>query len=271
MLIRLWHLASLDAPTVAVVWSLGFASAAGTRLPAWVPLLLALGTWSVYLGDRLLDARAGLRNGTLRKLRERHLFHWRHRRILVPLAGCAGLTAAILIFALMPAGVRERDSVLAAAALAYFSGVHARRRPAWLSALFSKEFLVGLLFTAGCALPAFSQIHGIAKTGSLFWSLLAAAVFFAALAWLNCRAIDRWESAAHAETEALGCWLALFGSALAFAMAFIEMRGAALLLAGTASALLLAWLDRWRGRLTPLALRAAADLVLLTPLVLLTR
>jgi hypothetical protein len=34
---------------------------------------------------------------------------------------------------------------------------------------------------------------------------------------------------------------------------------------------LLVLLDRLRGRLTPLALRAAADLVLLTPLLLLAR
>ena len=43
-----------------------------------------------------------------------------------------------------------------------------------------------------------------------------------------------------------------------------------LMLAGVASSLLLALLDRVRNRLTPLALRCAADLVLLTPLILLT-
>ncbi len=46
---------------------------------------------------------------------------------------------------------------------------------------------------------------------------------------------------------------------------------AALLTAGAVSALLLALLDRMRTRMTPLALRAAADLVLLTPLVLFLR
>ena len=46
---------------------------------------------------------------------------------------------------------------------------------------------------------------------------------------------------------------------------------AALLGAGAASAVLLALLDQIRGRLTSLALRTAADLVLLTPLVLLLR
>ena len=58
--LALWHLASLDAPTVAVTWSLAFAWAAQVRLPGWIPLLLALACWAVYVADRLLDARAAL-------------------------------------------------------------------------------------------------------------------------------------------------------------------------------------------------------------------
>lgn len=84
--VRLWHLLSLDAPTVAAAWSLGFAKAAGVRLPAWVPLLLALVTWVVYIGDRLLDARTALRTEQVHQLRQRHLFHWQHRRGIFPLA-----------------------------------------------------------------------------------------------------------------------------------------------------------------------------------------
>ena len=52
--LRLWHLTSLDAPTVAVVWSLSFAWVVGVHLPKWVPVLLAIGTWVAYVGDRLL-------------------------------------------------------------------------------------------------------------------------------------------------------------------------------------------------------------------------
>ena len=43
--LRLWHLASLDAPTVAAVWGLAFAWAAHIALPRWIPALLALGTF----------------------------------------------------------------------------------------------------------------------------------------------------------------------------------------------------------------------------------
>jgi len=182
----LWHLASLDAPTVAVVWALAFAWAAKVSLPVWTPVLLALATWAVYVGDRLLDARRAFRTGQLQCLPERHRFHWRHRRILIPLAVAATSAAAWIVFFLMPAGIRERNSVLAAAALVYFTRVHSGRifprfRSALPSRLFapipssllSKELLVGGLFTAGCVLPAWSR--NVIQTGSAPWPLFATA------------------------------------------------------------------------------------------------
>ena len=270
--LRIWHLVSLDAPTVAVSWSLGFAWAAGVRLPSWVPVLLALGTWAVYIGDRLLDARTALRSGNLHRLRERHFFHWRHRRILMPFALVAAGAAAAIIFDLMPAAVREHDSLLAVAALAYFSGVHTSRRSLRSArAIFSKEFLVGILFTAGCALPTLTRFAANA-TGRSLGSLLAACMFFALLAWLNCSAIERWESAKiPCRISLAGIVLTLIGLSLAVFLSPAQPRIAALLIAGSASALCLAMLDRLRSRLTPLAVRAAADLVLLTPLLFLAR
>jgi hypothetical protein len=268
--LRLWHLASLDAPTVAVVWSLAFSWAAGIRLPAWVPALLALGTWTVYIGDRLLDARAGFRSGSLHNLRERHFFHWRHRRVFLALAAASACAAAAIITALMPAAIRERNSVLAVAALAYFSRVHAPRPPSnRRRALLSKEFFVGLLFTAGCALPALSRLHGLAASPR---PLLADVTVFAALAWLNCHAIDCWEStSAPSCIRATSGLLGLSALLVSILLAAAQPRPAALLAAAAASAFLIALLDRLRPRLSPLALRAAADLVLLTPLLLLAR
>lgn len=204
-------------------------------------------------------------------MRERHHFHWRHRRVLIPLAALAAVLAAGLVLALMPMPARERGSVLAVAALAYFSRVHAEperdgREPARLP-LFPKELLVGLLFTAGCALPAWNR----AQTHTP--AFVAGAGYFALLAWLNCAAIDRWESAdrraggilsAAALLAAVGCFAGWWAAAT-------DLRVAALLVAGAAAALLLALLDAARGRMTALDLRAAADVVLLTPLALLLR
>ncbi len=289
-----WHLASLDAPTVAVVWSLAFAWAGRVRLPLWVPVLLALATWSVYVCDRLLDALAGLRAPAPHTLRERHRFHWRYRRALLPMAIAAACAAAGIILAFMPPLARARDSVLAAAALAYFSSVHSGRsawqfRLPWPRSFPGKEFLVGVLFTAGCVLPAWHRPHAVAAPGSTIWVFWIPAVAFAALAWLNCSCIARWESTdelwpaqsgnakdflgvGHPHPPATfyaGVLLACGGFLFAAVGALANPRPAALLAAGAASALLLALLDRRRAHMTPLALRAAADLVLLTPLALL--
>jgi len=276
--LRLWHLASLDAPTVAVVWTLGFAWAAGVRLPAWVPLLVALVAWPVYIADRLLDARSALLAVQLHRLRQRHHFHWRHRRTLIPMAVAAACAASCIVVFLMPVAARERNSVLAAAALAYFTGVHIRRNQPSIASplafpLMSKELLVGLLFTAACALPALSR--AAAQPAFLLWPLSPAVLFFTLLAWSNCHAIERWESRSKPSRSSSvfvpAILLALIGPLLAAILCAVHPRPAALVAAGAASALLLALLDRLRTRLTPLALRTAADLVLLTPLVLLFR
>jgi hypothetical protein len=278
-----WHLASLDAPTVAVVWSLAFAWAGRVRLPLWVPLLLALATWAVYVGDRLLDALAGLREPAQQTLRERHQFHWRYRRVLLPMAIAAACAAAGIIFAFMPPIARARDSVLAAAALAYFSGVHSRRTLwqlplRWPRSFPGKEFLVGVLFTAGCVLPAWHRPHALAAPGSAIWVFWIPALAFVALAWLNCSCIERWEGVERPATcdnrstqsmRSIALALAIIDLVLCvLAAASAHPRPAALLAAGGASALLLALLDRNRARFSALALRAAADLVLLTPLAL---
>ena len=125
--LRLWHLASLDAPTVALVWSLAFAWVARVRLPLWVPALVMLAVFAVYVADRLLDARAGLQSPD--SLRDRHHFHWRHRRILLPLAIAAACAAAWIVFNLMPRGARRRDSVLAAVSLLAFAAASVADSP----------------------------------------------------------------------------------------------------------------------------------------------
>jgi hypothetical protein len=318
--IAFWHLASLDAPTVAVVWSLAFAWAAHVPLSGRVLLVLALATWCAYVSDRILDARVlgaqtlgprlsdgrvpPARNGTESSmwpaLRERHYFHWRNRRLFVPLALAAACVAGVVALTLLPSFVRERGSILAAAALAYFSGVHAapwlERRRLLRPRLVSKEFLVAVLFTAGCILAVWSGFHasGSRASGaqeSLLWQFWIPGIYFAALAWLNCRLIATWEGEkndreagalrrrivtfklfhALSTSFSVAVLLASAGFALAYLAFGSDARASALIAAGALSALLLATLDGLRARITPLALRAGADLVLLTPLVLLLR
>ena len=256
--LRIWHLASFDAPTVAVVWLWGFAWAANLQLQAWAPILLALVAWAVYIADRLLDARAGMRTPPLHQLHDRHYFHWRHRRILLPLGFLAVAAGAAIVIRRLPAGARLPDSAVAAATLAYFSGVHSRLQlPPFferlLAPFFSKAFLVGAIFTAGCLLPVWSQ----AAVGPTHISRLLAipALFFAVLAWLNCYAIDKWESPEPplnlTPVRRAACLFGLGGVLLALLLAWTAPRLTMLIAAGTASALMLAVLDRFRSRLTP--------------------
>lgn len=275
-LLGLWHVASLDAPTVALVWSCAFAWSAHVRVPAWAPMVLALIAWAVYIGDRLLDARAGMQSPPMHRMRERHHFHWRYRRILIPVALAAAGVAAVVIMMRLPAGARMPDTALAAATLAYFSGVHSRGRirpMAWLLSTFSsRAFLIGVLFTAGCLLPAASQAAPAASV-PVVRVLAFPAMFFAAIAWLNCHAIGIWESArsdrAPNGIAGKAGLVAASGFALAMVMGATAPRLGWLMCTGAASAVFLVLLERLRRRLTPLALRAAADLVLLTPAFLL--
>jgi hypothetical protein len=274
-LLRFWHLASLDAPTVAVVWSLAFAWSAGVRLPMWAPAALALITWAIYVGDRLLDAWAGMKDPPLHRVRDRHTFHWQHRTVLVPAAVAASAIAAALVISRVPARARVSDSAVAAATLAYFSGVHSRRRfLRWLerilSQLSARAALIGVIFTAGSLLPAISQ-SSLASFLSV--KQLAALIYFAAVAWLNCFAIGRWESAPAApsgkQVTFRATLVGVIGTLLAVAVFAAAPRIACLVAMGAASAFCFVLLERMRTRISPIALRAGADLVLLTPSILL--
>ena len=263
----LWHLTSLDAPTVAVVWTLAFAGAARVHLPIWLPIVLALAAWSFYIGDRLLDAR-----NARTPLRERHHFHWKHRRIFLPLALAAAVVGLVLVLHSMPIVARERNSVLAAAAIAYFTSVHSPWRPSPRKFSIPKELLVGILFTLACATPTLARVNWGFNLPRVLCVLLALFGYIA-LAWLNCYAIECWESdIAPQKSSIFHLATALTAAALlAAAVAFTAhfQREAAILVAAAFAAAMLAFLDRHKLRLNPVSLRAAADLVLLAPIVLL--
>jgi hypothetical protein len=266
--IRFWHLASLDAPTVALTWSLAFAWTFCVHLPWWVLVVLPAVVWPVYIADRLLDARAGPLSSQHQKLCERHFFHQRYRYIFLPAALAAALVAAWIIFNLMPRASCEHDSLLAAASLLYFTQVHTRYR---ILPQLPKELLVGILFTLGCVLPTWTRVqfsHDLP-----WWPLLITAILFALLAWLNCYAIDRWEShdvpKARFPVTSQAMSLAVVSSLCSALLSPSNLRSSSLLVCAATSALLFAVLDRFRNRLTPVTLRTAADLALLPPTILL--
>lgn len=72
--LRLWHLLSLDAPTVATLWTWFVARTIHLRLPAVSLLAMFLAVWMLYAADRLLDATTSSPSN----LEARHRFHRRY-------------------------------------------------------------------------------------------------------------------------------------------------------------------------------------------------
>jgi hypothetical protein len=332
----LWHLLSLDAPTVAALWTWFLARANHIRLPLASPAAMAFAVWMLYASDRLLDARLldavqspsapstavpspwvggnplapqsptpaghGAPHST-HELEARHLFHHRHRPAFLLGIALAAVALAALLPSLDPAAVRLYLSE-GALLFAWFLILHATRSAHRLP----KEIAVGLFFAAASFIPT------VAREPALRLSLLPDALLFAALCSLNCLFIYAWEHQDLAPTAALRTLAAVpaklaavpatladvpaigqssqtahpttrlaLGHLTSLAVS-IALAAAALALLGRVaptaapspiaaacalSAALLLVLDRNRRRLSPVALRAAADLALLTPLTLL--
>lgn len=263
-----WHLLSLDAPTLAVLWAWSLARAVSAPVSPSALAVLGLGTWLIYIADRLLDGRArSLRSD----LRQRHLFHARHRRAFL-VAGALALVPLGWLIAIMPAAARREDAFLFAVTAFYFAAVHLTR----VRLRFPRELVVAMVFASASAVPAWSA--STSAHDDLVWIV----ALFAALCWLNCAAIHAWEGAQPARRWSLVSTLALVLAAISatFMAAAADHPSVFRLLAALlGSALLLLALDidfrRARRRparhedLSPLALRILADAALLTPLLLL--
>jgi len=276
-----WHLLSLDAPTVAALWTWFIARCCHVRLPLTAPAAMALAVWILYALDRLLDARlldargldaphARLTSG----LEARHLFHHRHRRAFAIGIALAAAALACLLPTLDPTAIRLY-LIEGALLVAWFVLLHvilqathsARRRPA---RHLPKEIAVGLFFSAAVFIPT------VARQPGLRAALLPAAILFAALCSLNCLFIYAWEhegldaSLAHATTRLALARLPALAVAEVIATTALALfkPGAAkpVLAACALAAALLLILHRNRRRLSRNHLRAAADLALLTPL-----
>jgi hypothetical protein len=259
--LALWHLLSLDAPTVAALWTWFIARSCRIALPPAVPVAMALAVWILYAADRLLDAR---HPGS--DLEARHLFHHHHRRAFLAAIALATIAMVWLQPSLNPAALRPylvEGTLLAA----WFVILHATR----IAHLLPKEIAVGIFFAAACCIPS------IAREPALRLALLPPAILFATLCSLNCLFIYAWEhsgpagaQAAHATTRfalarlpAIAATFAIVSTVVAF-LASTPIPAACAL-----AAVLLLVLHRIRGRFSRTHLRAAADMVLLTPLLLL--
>jgi hypothetical protein len=247
-----WHLLSLDAPSVAALWTVFFARRFNVSLPWTAPAALALAVWIFYALDRLADA-----THPGEALAERHRFHHRHRCAFFA-AICGAIPALILLIALLPPAIRTGWLLLALPLAIYVVVVHGLRLPR-----VPKEHLVAIFFALATTIPVVVSHTAPAP------KLIAAICLFGALCWLNCVAIARWERAQ--DTDAATAWAAThFGITITVILAVVALLLITVPAIGVAcaiSALLLLLLERTRPH--ALLLRSLADAALLTPLALL--
>ena len=260
--LHLWHLLSLDAPTVATLWTWWIARIVHAQLRAAELLSMFLAVWVLYAADRLLDARALAFRTNPVGLEARHLFHHAHRQAFrLALAVVCVALAALLPHALAPAEL-TRFLILGALLLAWFLIIHSlsseSKRP------LPKEFVVGPFFAAAVFLPA--SIRAPHALPHLWFPAFA----FAALCTLNCLFIAAWErhQPAHRITRAAANRIVRCAWLLALAAVgatLLPHSPQALLLPTALSTLLLLAVHAQRRRFGRTTLRALADLALLTP------
>jgi hypothetical protein len=200
-LLALWHLLSLDAPTVAAVWTIFVARSTGLTLHWTAPAAMFVAVWMIYAADRLLDARLldthsldthplDVRPPSDRNsppdLEARHRFHHRHRRRFLAVILLASLGLVVLLHRIEPP-VLHLYALLATLLAAWLLLIHARPLPTNTSHRLPKEMAVGLFFPAAVFVPT------VARDPSLRLALLPAATLFAAVCILNCLFVYAWE------------------------------------------------------------------------------
>lgn len=283
--LALWHLLSLDAPTVAALWTWFLARSVGLALPWTAPATMFIAVWMIYAADRLLDARLldasdpSARHLNLYPtpdLEERHRFHHRHRTGFLIAVLLAAVALVLLLPRLYPRAL-ALYTLLATLLATWMLLIHALPQPSQGSRRLPKEIAVGLFFPAACFIPT------VARAPTLQLPLLPAAVLFAAVCSLNCLFLYAWEHPASPPDPQPPAppppahWTTLWairhlphlGLALLalclLAATHSRLLAAPALACALSTALLLA-LHALRQRITAVHLRAAADLVLLSPL-----
>lgn len=272
--LALWHLLSLDAPTVAALWTYFVARCCNVTLPWTAATAMFLAVWMLYAADRLLDAR----HGNTSELEERHRFHHRHKHGFLAGIVSASIALACLLPRVEPTALRLY-ALLTSLLFAYFFLIHiypSNASPTHSPHRLPKELAVGLFFPAAIFIPT------VARAPQLRLLLLPVAFLFAAVCTLNCLYLYAWE---HPGSRNSAHWTTRFATRNLPLLTLLTLSSAAVLvivsrffagvpsplvaLACGLSAAVLLGLHIQRKRLIAIHLRAVADLALLTPLLLL--
>jgi uncharacterized membrane protein (UPF0136 family) len=231
-----------------------------------------IAVWMLYAADRLLDTRLlDSQSPREQHLEARHYFHHRHRTAFLTGILLASVALAPLLLRLSTEAI-HLYLLLGGLLFGYFVLIHATRSAHRLP----KEIAVGIFFAAATFIPTVARHPGLRLT------LLPSALLLATLCSLNCLFIYAWEHdpkrptpadhPTHASTRFALRHLSILSIAIllvGFALALLDPHAPRLIPAATAlSSILLLFLHYRRHRIPALSLRAAADLVLLTPILL---
>lgn len=248
---RIWlwpNLLSLDAPLVAVLWQILFVRCFRGQPDVVAAALLVAAVWLIYSADRMLDAWRGSIN------RPRHEFCRRYWRALLPVWGAVFVLTGCLSWLFLPPALFDRGVGLLATVLLYLLVVHAA--PPRFRRFWPKEAMVGVLFALGASVAAWNHLESPTD--------MLTVLLFSCLCWINCIAIEQWETGEGRWPVGLAAACVALGAIL-----LLSHDRPILASAETASALGFMLLERGRPRLSLDAQRVLADAALLSPVVFL--
>jgi len=265
----MWHLLSLDAPTVAAVWTVFIAHSVGLTLPWESPVAMFVAVWMLYAADRLLDAWPLAEDSKPAELEARHRFHHKHRKGFL----CGIVTAALALAVLLPrmdVAALHLYCLLSALLAAWLLLIHLLPARGADAHRLPKELAVGMCFPAAVFIPT------VSRTTLPVHTLLRSAIFLGMVCTLNCLVIYAWEHPDLRRSSWSTRWAAqrlrtLTAAVTAAAIVAAWLGHGALRPIAAACALsaaLIGILNLQRAKMNPVNLRAAADLSLLTPVLI---
>lgn len=264
------NLVCLDAPIVAVTWQWLFARSFHISLSATPRVALFLTAWFIYLADRFVDTLS-LGDGGPKSLRQQ--FCQRHRCEWIVLLLGTSLFDTWLVMRHLDGRTVVVGLLIGVASICYLATNY------WLGRIWriipAKEICIGFLFAIGTVVALIPKIE------SDLAFFIVSCFLFAALCFFNCASIAVWEcelDQTHDKNSIATRWpkvgrylrrsvIVLAG--LCAVIAIIAGAPATLCVFIGLSALLLGTLDLMQNVIGRDERTALADLVLLTPLILL--
>ncbi len=176
------NLVCLDAPLVAISWQWIFGHTLHLVVPIGHRLALFFTAWLIYLADRFGDSMS-LRSSQPKSLRQE--FCLRYGNIWLRAIIAAGMIDAVVVFKSVDYATLLPGAIVGGMTVAYIA-INYAGNEVWRT-IPLKELAIGSLFAVGTLVGVTSHIFAVRST------IISAAILFATLCWLNCVSIAIWE------------------------------------------------------------------------------